>query len=62
MTWKSQLLIDEQYNERTANGEQYNTKRGHGSCNCSSMSSLKKELLIVSSILLKDMEVATAHQ
>jgi galactokinase len=22
-TWKSQLLIDEQYNERTANCEQY---------------------------------------
>jgi hypothetical protein len=52
MTWKLQLLIDEQYNERTANGEQYNTKRRHGSRNCSSMSSIRKELLIVSSIIL----------
>jgi isopenicillin N synthase-like dioxygenase len=52
MTWKSQLLISEQYNERTANCEEYNTKRRHGSCNCSSMSSLMKELLIVSSIIL----------
>jgi hypothetical protein len=25
MTWESQLLIDGQYNERTANREQYNT-------------------------------------
>jgi hypothetical protein len=27
MTWKSQLLIDEQSNERTANREQYNTNK-----------------------------------
>jgi hypothetical protein len=53
MTWKSQLLIDEQYNERTANREeQYTTKRRHGSCHCSWMSSLMKELLIMSSIIL----------
>ncbi len=51
-TLKLQLLIDEQYNERTANREQYNTKRRHGSRNCSSMSSIRKELLIVSSIIL----------
>jgi hypothetical protein len=40
-----------------------NTKRRHGSRNCSSMSSIMKELLMVSSIILKDgMEVATAHR
>jgi hypothetical protein len=62
MTWKSQLLINKQYNERTANPEQHNTKRQHGSYNCSSMSSIMKEMLILSSIILKDdMEVATAH-
>jgi hypothetical protein len=44
--WKSQLLIDEQYNERTASREQYTPISRHGSCNCSSMSSLMKELLI----------------
>jgi hypothetical protein len=44
---KSQLLIHEQYNERTANREQYNsTKRRHGSCNCSMMSSIIQEVLL----------------
>jgi hypothetical protein len=40
-----------------------NTKGQHGSRNCSSMSSIKNELLVMSSIILKDdMEVATAHR
>jgi hypothetical protein len=39
-----------------------NTKGQHGSCNCSSMSSINNELLVMSSIILKDdMEVATAN-
>jgi hypothetical protein len=62
-TWKSQLFNDEQYNTRTANDEQYNNISRHGSRNCSMMSSIIQELLILSSIILKDdMEVLTAHR
>jgi hypothetical protein len=41
----------------------YKDIRRHGSRSCSSMSSIMKELLIVSSIILKDdKEVAIAHR
>jgi hypothetical protein len=40
-----------------------NIIRQHGSCSCSSMRSIMKELLIMSSIILKDnVKVATAHR
>jgi hypothetical protein len=48
-TWKSQLLNNEQYNMRTAHrDEQYNTISRHGGRNCSMISSIIQELLIVS--------------
>jgi hypothetical protein len=47
--WKSQLLNNEQYNMRTAHrDEQYNTISRYGGRNCSMMSSIIQELLIVS--------------
>jgi hypothetical protein len=45
-----QLLNHEPYNTRTANHEQYVTKRRRVSCNCSSMSSIMTEVLAVSSV------------